>query len=146
MTMAPKTQRLTFIGAGALILGVAAWLVFGALKDNIVFFFTPSEVTAQHYEAKRLRIGGLVADGSVEIMDMNAVFIITDETAEIQVQYDGALPDLFREGQGIVAEGRFEGKRFIADTVLAKHDENYMPREVADSLKEQGVWQGDGDK
>ena len=77
---------------------------------------------------------------------MIAGFIITDETAEVKVSYDGALPDLFREGQGIVAEGRFEGQRFIADTVLAKHDENYMPREVADSLKEQGVWQGGEDK
>ena len=140
--MTAKSQRLIYVAVGAVILGIAAWLVSTALRDNIVFFFTPSEVSAQHYEAKRLRIGGLVAPDSVDIDGLTANFIITDDTAQIAVSYNGALPDLFREGQGIVAEGRFDQKQFIADTVLAKHDETYMPREIADKLKEQGVWQG----
>ena len=140
--MTAKSQRLIYVAVGAVILGIAAWLVSTALRDNIVFFFTPSEVSAQHYEAKRLRIGGLVAPNSVDIDGLTANFIITDDTAQIAVSYNGALPDLFREGQGIVAEGRFDQKQFIADTVLAKHDETYMPREIADKLKEQGVWQG----
>ena len=152
--MTAKTRRLGFVMAGGLLLAAAVWLVSSALRDNIVFFFTPSELTTQHYDAKRLRIGGLVADNSVSIDGTLSLFAITDETATIQVRYDGALPDLFREGQGVVAEGRFEQTAknsdgqpvFVADTVLAKHDENYMPREVAESLKEQGVWQGtDGD-
>ena len=84
----------------------------------------------------------MVAPDSVDIDGLTANFIITDDTAQIAVSYNGALPDLFREGQGIVAEGRFDQKQFIADTVLAKHDETYMPREIADKLKEQGVWQG----
>ena len=140
--MTAKSQRLIYVAVGAVILGIAAWLVSTALRDNIVVFFTPSEVSAQHYEAKRLRIGGLVAPNSVDIDGLIANFIITDDTAQIAVSYNGALPDLFREGQGIVAEGRFDQKQFIADTVLAKHDETYMPREIADKLKEQGVWQG----
>ena len=147
--MTAKSRRLGFVMAGGLLLAAAVWLVTSALKDNIVFFFTPSELTAQHYEAKRLRIGGLVAENSVEIDGTLSLFTITDETATILVRYDGALPDLFREGQGVVAEGRFARSAdaqdryvFQADTVLAKHDENYMPREVAESLKEQGVWQG----
>ena len=152
--MTAKTRRLGFVMAGGLLLAAAVWLVSSALRDNIVIFFTPSELTTQHYDAKRLRIGGLVADNSVSIDGTLSLFAITDETATIQVRYDGALPDLFREGQGVVAEGRFEQTAknsdsqplFVADTVLAKHDENYMPREVAESLKEQGVWQGtDGD-
>ena len=141
--MTAKSQRLIFVAAGALALGIAAWLVSTALRDNIVFFFTPSELTQQHYDAKRLRIGGLVANGSVTIDGTASTFTITDQTAEISVHYEGALPDLFREGQGVVAEGRFDEKQFLADTVLAKHDETYMPREIADKLKEQGVWKGD---
>lgn len=140
--MTPKSQRLMMVGIGAILLALAAWLVSTALRDNIVFFFTPSELTQQHYQAKRLRIGGLVGDDSLTIDGIVAKFIITDTTAEIAVQYEGALPDLFREGQGIVAEGQFKGHVFIADTVFAKHDETYMPRELADKLKEQGVWQG----
>ena len=140
--MNAKSQRLMFVAAGAVLLAIAAWLVSTALRDNIVFFFTPSEIDTQHYEAKRLRVGGLVAAESLNIDGLVANFIIKDDTAEIEVHYEGALPDLFREGQGVVAEGRFDKKRFIADTVLAKHDETYMPREIADKLKEQGVWQG----
>ena len=144
--MTAKSQRLSLIFAGALLLGLAAWLVSTALRDNIVFFFTPSELTEQHYEAKRLRIGGLVGGESLVIDGLVSNFTIEDDTAEITVRYEGALPDLFREGQGVVAEGRFEKQGFIADTVLAKHDETYMPREIADKLKEKGVWQGETNK
>lgn len=142
-TASLKQRRLIIIATAALFLGLALWLVTSALRDNIVLFFTPSELTAEHKTAKRLRIGGLVADDSVQIDGLMAAFSITDQTKIVAVRYEGALPDLFREGQGIIAEGKFNQDVFIADTVLAKHDENYMPREIAESLKEQGVWQGD---
>lgn len=137
-----KQRRLIIILSAGVLLGLAVWLVTSALRDNIVLFFTPSELTLEHKQVKRLRIGGLIAENSVQIDGLNAKFSITDETAQIDVFYEGALPDLFREGQGIIAEGQFQQEIFVADIVLAKHDENYMPREIAESLKEQGVWQG----
>ena len=141
--MTPKAKRLIItLIAGALLAGAAGLASF-ALRDNIVFFVTPSQMTPSHYTAKRLRVGGLVAKDSVSISGTITQFTITDETALLQVRYDGALPDLFREGQGIVAEGAVQNNILIADTVLAKHDETYMPREVKESLQEQGVWQGD---
>lgn len=144
--MTPKAKRLLItLVAGALLAG-AAGLASVALRDNIVFFVTPSQMTETHYAAKRLRVGGLVAKDSVTIEGTITQFTITDETASLGVRYDGALPDLFREGQGIVAEGAVTNKILIADTVLAKHDENYLPREVKESLEEQGVWQGDKNK
>ncbi len=144
--MTPKAKRLLItLVAGALLAG-AAGLASVALRDNIVFFVTPSQMTETHYAAKRLRVGGLVAKDSVTIEGTITQFTITDETASLAVRYDGALPDLFREGQGIVAEGAVTNKILIADTVLAKHDENYLPREVKESLEEQGVWQGDKNK
>lgn len=138
----PRRKRLAIVALSGAVLAVALWLVASALRDNIVLFFTPSEVTAEHKSANRLRIGGLVETGSISISGTTAQFVITDETDRLTVIYDGALPDLFRDGQGVITEGRFDADIFIADTVLAKHDENYMPREIADSLKEQGVWQG----
>ena len=122
-------------------------LVLGALRDNIVFFYTPSEISQSKLTSgQSLRLGGLVKDGSVEIEGMKSVFIVTDGTVDITVKYDNALPSLFREGQGVVTEGQIEDGVFIAQNVLAKHDENYMPAEVAEKLKEQGVWQdGSGD-
>lgn len=122
-------------------------LVLGALRDNIVFFYTPSEISQSKLTSgQSLRLGGLVKDGSVEIEGMQSVFIVTDGTVDITVKYDNALPSLFREGQGVVTEGQIENGVFIAQNVLAKHDENYMPAEVAEKLKEQGVWQdGSGD-
>ena len=117
-------------------------LVLGALRDNIVFFYTPSEISQSKLTSgQSLRLGGLVKDGSVEIEGMQSVFIVTDGTVDITVKYDNALPSLFREGQGVVTEGQIENGVFIAQNVLAKHDENYMPAEVAEKLKEQGVWQ-----
>ena len=144
--MTPKIKRLWLVVIAGALLGGAALLASFALRDNIVFFVTPSQMTPSHIEAKRLRVGGLVADDSVSIAGTVTRFTITDETASLVVKYDGALPDLFREGQGIVAEGRISDNVLIADTVLAKHDENYIPREIKESLEEQGVWKGDAAK
>ena len=141
--MTAKSKRLFVIAGIASLLGIATMLVLGALRDNIVFFYTPSEINQSDKQSwRQLRLGGLVKDGSVEIDGMQSVFIVTDGSADIIVRYNNALPSLFREGQGVVAEGQIENGIFMAQNVLAKHDENYMPAEVADKLKEQGVWQG----
>ena len=141
--MTAKSKRLFVITAIASLLGIAAMLVLGALRDNIVFFYTPSEISQSDRESGRqLRLGGLVKDGSVKIDGMQSVFIVTDGSADIIVRYNNTLPSLFREGQGVVAEGQIENGKFMAQNVLAKHDENYMPAEVADKLKQQGMWQG----
>jgi cytochrome c-type biogenesis protein CcmE len=139
-----RGRRLTLIGAALGIVAFAAALALYALNDSIVFFYSPSEVVQKSPAAgARLRIGGLVKMGSlVKSDDQKATFIITDNANEVGVFYQGLLPDLFREGQGVVAEGTLEGPgRFRADSVLAKHDERYMPREVVDALKKQGRWQ-----
>ena len=141
--MTRKQRRLTLIAAAGSVLAIAVGLVLYAFQDTIVFFTTPTEVQAKPINAGvRMRLGGLVADESVVRGQGTAVsFSITDTTATVPVVYDGTLPDLFREGQGVVAEGMFDSEGvFIADTVMAKHDENYMPKEVADALKKQGVW------
>ena len=130
----------------AAMLSGGVFLVMSALQDNIVLFFTPSELTPEKMTARQLRIGGLVEEGSVQIDGLQARFSITDSAAVVSVLYTGALPDLFREGQGIIAQGKFENNIFRAENVLAKHDETYMPREVAESLKKQGVWKGDSSK
>ena len=141
--MTAKSKRF-FVTAGiASLLGIAAMLVLGALRDNIVFFYTPSEIIqSDRSSLQQLRLGGLVKDGTVKIEGMQSVFIVTDGNVDITVRYNNALPSLFREGQGVVAEGKIENGVFMAQNVLAKHDENYMPAEVADKLKQQGVWQG----
>ena len=141
--MSPKQKRLAAILAIAALLAIAAMLVLGALRDNIVFFYTPSEIPADA-DGKSIRLGGLVKRGSVDIDGLKSNFIVTDGDAELAVSFDGALPSLFREGQGVVAEGRISNGLLTASNVLAKHDETYMPREVADSLRDKGVWQGDG--
>ena len=145
--MTAKSERLVIIACIAALLGMAVMLVLGALRDNIVFFYTPSEISQSKLQSgQQLRLGGLVKDGSLEIEGMQSVFIVTDGTVEIMVKYDNALPSLFREGQGVVTEGQIKNGVFVAQNVLAKHDENYMPADVAEKLKEQGVWQdGSGD-
>ncbi len=141
--MSPKAKRLSIIAVIAALVGIAAMLVLGALRDNIVFFYTPTEITTSGTKAgQALRLGGLVKDGSVKIDGLQSVFTVTDGTTEISVRYDNALPSLFREGQGVVAEGSLANGEFIATNVLAKHDENYMPAEVAEKLKDTGVWKG----
>ena len=144
--MTGKSKRLAVFAVIAALLSGGVFLVLSALQDNIVLFFTPSELTTEKMAARQLRIGGLVEKGSVQINGLEARFSITDSAAVVSVLYTGALPDLFREGQGIIAQGRFEDNIFRAENVLAKHDETYMPREVAESLKEQGVWKGDSPK
>ena len=141
--MSPKGKRLAVIAAIAALLAIAVALVLGALRENIVFFYTPSEIPAEA-EGRAIRLGGLVKQGSVEIDGLKSNFIVTDGKAELAVSFDGALPSLFREGQGVVAEGRIGNGLLTASNVLAKHDETYMPREVAASLRDKGVWQGEG--
>lgn len=147
--MTRKQRRLMMIGAAGLVLAVAAGLVAYALRDSIVFFYGPTEIAEKGVApGTRLRLGGLVEAGSVQRGPGQEVrFAVTDSKTVMTVRYSGLLPDLFREGQGVVTEGVFEGgTRFKADSVLAKHDENYMPREVADTLKKQGHWQPGDDK
>jgi cytochrome c-type biogenesis protein CcmE len=141
--MTRKRRRLVLIGSALAVFGIAVGLVLNAMRDSIVFFSTPSEVAEKHVTAgKRFRLGGMVVPGSVTRGDSLQVgFVVTDGNTKIPVSYRGALPDLFREGQGVVTEGKLDvGGTFIADTVLAKHDETYMPKDVADALKKQGHW------
>jgi len=123
----------------------AVLLVMFALRDEIVFFYSPTDILTENKArpGERFRLGGLVKEGSIEKAGETVRFVITDTEHELPVTYIGILPDLFREGQGVIAEGSLSGADFSADTVLAKHDENYMPKEVADTLKEKGVWQGE---
>ncbi len=144
--MTRRQRRLTLIGAAGLVLALAAGLVLYALNDQIVFFYTPTDGAGKDIAAgTRIRLGGLVEEGSVQKGDGGAVrFAITDTQNRLDVSYVGILPDLFREGQGVVTEGTLSADgSFKADNVLAKHDETYMPREVAEALKEQGFWQGE---
>lgn len=144
--MTRKQKRLSIILGGLAILGVAAGLVLYALRDTIVFFYTPSEISEKGVQpGQRIRLGGLVENASVKKGEGTiTTFVVTDTIKAMQVTYDGQLPDLFREGQGVVAEGVLDPAGvFVADTVLAKHDENYMPKEVMDSLKEKGVHMGE---
>jgi len=145
--MTRKKRRFALIASALSVLGLALGLALAALRDNIVFFYGPSEVLRKVPPAgQRLRIGGLVKQGSLIREGQDSVrFAITDNAQEIAVTYTGFLPDLFREGQGVVAEGAIgKDKIFHADTILAKHDERYMPKDVADALKKQGRWQEGG--
>ena len=143
--MTPKNARAMMIFAGLGFLALAATLALTALEDNIVFFRAPSELAEKPVAAGvALRVGGLVSEGSVQRDGLNVRFQITDLAHQVDVRFTGMLPDLFREGQGVVAEGRFNASGiFMADTVLAKHDETYMPPEVADALKASGRWQAE---
>ncbi len=140
--MTRKKKRLALILSALIILGGGAGLVLYALRDNIVFFYVPSEVFAKDLApGTRIRIGGLVKPGSVVHEGTTVHFVVTDGKKDLPVTYSGALPDLFREGQGVVADGVIEINGMTATEVLAKHDERYMPREVADALKKRGLWQ-----
>ncbi len=143
--MKKKTRRLYLVLVGLCALGAVAALVLAALEDDIVFFFSPTEVITKDkiHEDQRIRIGGLVEAGSVTKAEdgVTNIFQVTDMVNTIRVEYKGILPDLFREGQGVVTEGYFKGNTLVADEVLAKHDENYMPPEVADALKKSGKWE-----
>ena len=137
-----KQQRLTLVLVALVLLGGASGLVLFALSDSVAFFVTPSDIAAGKVDAeKRFRLGGLVVAGSVERDDGTVLFRLTDQASEVPVRYRGILPDLFREGQGIVAQGVLgHDGVFTASEVLAKQDETYMPPEVAEALKQAGVW------
>ena len=141
--MSPKLNRLVLFCVAAACLISAAILTLSALEENIVYFYTPSELDRSEIGSSSIRIGGLVKKDSININGLTTRFVIEDATSQQIVIYTGALPDIFRDGQGVIAEGKFENKFFKANVVMAKHDEKYMPREVADKLKEQGVWQGE---
>ena len=144
--MNPKHRRLFITIIILLTLGLATKLILMALEDNIVYFYTPNDLVQKFGHTQniqnKIRIGGLVLESSVIKEREKTSFMITDRKKEVKVFFDGSLPDLFREGQGIVAEGIFKNNNFIASEVLAKHDENYMPPEIADALKKNNVWKG----
>ena len=147
--MNAKYRRLFITIIIILTLGIATKLILMALEDNIVYFYTPNDLIEKFGDTKniqnKIRIGGLVLESSIKKEGEKTIFMITDRKKEVKVEFKGPLPDLFREGQGIVAEGMFQNNNFIASEVLAKHDENYMPPEVADALKKNNVWKGDSD-
>jgi len=144
--MTRKQRRLVLISAGVAVLGIAAGLVLSALSDSIVFFNSPTDVIEKHVKPEtRIRLGGLVQPGSVVKSDnLHIRFEVSDGNKEIPVTYQGILPDLFREGQGVIAEGKLDAAGVLkADSVLAKHDERYMPKDIEDTLKKQGHWKDD---
>jgi cytochrome c-type biogenesis protein CcmE len=144
--MTRRQRRLVLIGGSLGVLAVAVALMLNAFRDSIVFFNSPSDVMEKHVgPGTRMRLGGLVKTGSLVRADSLRVrFEVTDGTNEIPVTYKGVLPDLFREGQGVVAEGELDRSgMFDADTILAKHDATYMPKEVVDALKKSGHWKDD---
>ena len=145
--MNAKYRRLFITIIVILTLGLATKLILMALEDNIVYFYTPNDLIEKFGDTQniqnKIRIGGLVLENSIKKEGKKTIFMITDRKKEVKVLFEGPLPDLFREGQGIVAEGMFQDNNFIASEVLAKHDENYMPPEVADALKKNNVWKGE---
>jgi cytochrome c-type biogenesis protein CcmE len=141
--MTRKQRRLILIGGSVGVLALAVGLVLNAMSGSIVFFNSPTDVAEKQITVgTRIRIGGLVKPGSLQRgANMRVKFEVTDGKSDVAVRYQGIVPDLFREGQGVVAEGKLEpGKILDADTVLAKHDERYMPKEVVDALKKSGRW------
>jgi cytochrome c-type biogenesis protein CcmE len=144
--MTRKRQRLYFVLSGMIILSLAAALVLFAFDDSLVFFQSPTDLKEKPQTAGvTFRLGGLVEEGSVVKEGVVTSFRVTDLENTVAVQFEGLLPDLFREGQGVVTEGSLnDSGQFVAKSVLAKHDENYMPPEVADSLKKAGHWQPEG--
>jgi cytochrome c-type biogenesis protein CcmE len=147
--MTRKRRRLVLIGSALGVLTLAAVLVLSALRESIVFFNSPTDVVEKKIAVgQRIRLGGLVKPGTLTRgEELNVRFEVTDGKSAIAVAYKGILPDLFREGQGVVTEGSLDqGGLFRASSVLAKHDETYMPKEVADALKKQGHWKDDYEK
>ena len=145
--MKPKSQRLIILFFFLTLLGLSTFLVLKSLEDNIVYFYSPTDINKKILSneidlSKRIRIGGLVKENSILKEGKKISFKVYDGIDEILVTYNGILPDLFREEQGIVALGKIENKNFSAIEILAKHDENYMPKEVSDMLKKNGKWKG----
>ncbi|MFO1267071.1 MAG: cytochrome c maturation protein CcmE [Rubrivivax sp.] len=137
--MKPRHRRLAIAAVLLLAAGAIAALVFNAFRSNLVFFYSPTQVAANEAPAGRtFRLGGLVETGSVKRDGVRVTFVVTDSAKAVPVRFDGPLPDLFKEGKGVVAQGKLESGVFVAREVLAKHDENYMPPEAADALKKAG--------
>jgi cytochrome c-type biogenesis protein CcmE len=135
-SMKPRYRRLTIATAAVAVIGVALYLVLSAFQSNLVFFYSPSQIAAHEAPTGRtFRLGGLVEVGSVKRAGLNVNFVVTDTVKTVAVQYAGILPDLFKEGKGVVAQGQLRNGIFEAKEVLAKHDENYMPPEAAEALK-----------
>ena len=134
--MKPRYKRLVIAGGVLASVGAIAALVFNAFQSNLVFFYSPTQVMAHEAPANRtFRLGGLVQSGSVKREGVAVSFLVTDTAQTVPVRYEGILPDLFKEGKGVVAQGQLQGGVFVAREVLAKHDENYMPPEAAEALK-----------
>jgi len=133
------------IAAAGAVLVLAATLTFTGLRSSVVYFVAPSDLAEKAEPGQRIRLGGLVVEGTLRHGEDGAnIFTVTDGAVQVEVRYEGLLPDLFREGQGVVAEGSWTpGQAFEADRVLARHDETYMPREVAEALKQRGEWKGE---
>ncbi len=144
--MKPKHRRLFIVVLALAVLGAAAALVLNAFEENLVFFYSPSDLAAKPVpEGRAIRVGGLVQEGSVQKTGLDVTFGITDGARTVTASYHGVLPDLFREGQGVVTRGILQPDgSFKAEEVLAKHDENYMPPEVVEALKKSGEWKPDG--
>ena len=140
--MTPKKNRLLGLMLFFIPLSLGVFFLMSALKSNIVYFISPSELINSNNINQILRLGGLVEEGSIIINGKLVKFRITDGNKSVLVQYNGILPDLFKEKQGVIVEGEFDSLIFNANNLLAKHDENYIPKEVANSLKQQGLWKG----
>lgn len=136
--MKPRHKRAALIGGGLAALGLAAYLVLNAFESNLVFFFTPSQIASGEAPKNRtFRVGGMVKEGSVKRDNLTVAFVVTDTAKDVKVSYTGILPDLFREGKGVVAQGKLGNDgQFSATEVLAKHDENYMPPEAQHAVDE----------
>ena len=140
--MTPKKNRLLGLMLFFIPLSLGVFFLMSALKSNIVYFISPTELVNSNNINQKLRLGGLVEEGSIIINGKLVKFRITDGNKSVLVQYNGILPDLFKEKQGVIVEGEFDSLIFNANNLLAKHDENYIPKEVANSLKQQGLWKG----
>ena len=140
--MTPKNNRLFGLMLFFIPLSLGVFFLMSALKSNIVYFISPSELVNSNNINQKLRLGGLVEEDSIIINGKLVKFRITDGNKSVLVQYNGILPDLFKEKQGVIVEGEFDSLIFNASNLLAKHDENYIPKEVANSLKQQGLWKG----
>jgi cytochrome c-type biogenesis protein CcmE len=137
--MKPRHKRLAIAGGVVVAVGAIAALVLNAFQSNLVFFYSPSQIEAHEAPANRtFRLGGLVKEGTVKRDGIKVEFVVTDTAKTVPVHYEGILPDLFKEGKGIVAQGQLKDGVFVAREVLAKHDENYMPPEAAEALKRAG--------
>lgn len=146
--MTRRGKRLTIVGVAGALLVAAAALVLAGLRDSIVYFYAPTELASKASAGQRVKIGGLVMAGSVGHDDTGALlFRVTDNKTSVPVRYTGVVPDLFKETKGVIAEGIYQpGSTFAADSVLAKHDENYMPKEVVQALKNRGEWRPEATK